>query len=140
MVIGKDEKDKLAVKYLEMGKKLYELEDYRESKSNLQKALHKLENLEDYRNKTEVLVSLGRVYYADGSEELSIDSFLRALAIASENGLTFQIANIYNSIGARFLLLHEVEKAIDYFEKAEDALNDNRSKSDKRYDKLKIAI
>ena len=51
-----------------------------------------------------------------------------------------KIANIYNSIGSRFLLLHEIEKAIDYFEKSEDALNDKRAAIDKRYEKLKIAV
>lgn len=139
-MIGKEEKEKLATKYLEMGKKLYELEDYRDSKRYLQKAVHIYEGLEDYANQAEALIALGRVYYADGSEELSIDYFLHALAVANENNLMFQIANIYNSIGSRFLLLHEIEKAIDYFEKSEDALNDKRAAIDKRYEKLKIAV
>lgn len=139
-MIGKDEKYNLATKYYDMGQKLYMLEDYRDSIRYLQKAQYIFESLTEYEKQVDTYILLARIYFIDGSTELSIDNYLSALEIANEQNNSFQAARIYNSIGARFLLLNEIEKAIDYLEKSLDALGEVKNKRDKRYLTLMSAL
>lgn len=138
--MDKTQKAKVASEHLEIGKKLFELEALRDSIRNLQMASAMYEKLGDNMNLVESLATLGVAYSADGSEEMAIECFLDALSIASANNFSFQIARLFNNIGSRFLELRETDKAIEYFEKALDALEESKTKPDPRQENFSVVL
>ncbi len=76
---------------------------------------------------------LGVIYGNMGNDELEINCYLEGLAIALEHNLYNRAASFYNNIGSKYQTLGANEQALEFFNKAKDALEGHEDYEDESY-------
>ena len=105
-----------------------------------QKAIELFKIAGDVENYSVALNLVGVTYGAAGNDDMAIDTYLEGLECAMENHLPTSTLLIYNNIGSKYQQLHEQEKAIAYFRKAEQFLSDPDCMKAERYSGWALVI
>lgn len=87
-------------------------------------------SMENYAN---ALNLVGVTYGAAGNDDMAIDTYLEGLECSLEHKLSTVTLLFYNNIGSRYQQLHEFDKAITYFRRAEQCLADPKCLKAERY-------
>lgn len=98
-----------------------------------QKAVELFKMAGSPENYARALNLVGVSYGAAGNDDMAIDTYLEGLEFSLEHNLAPASLLFYNNIGSRYQQLHEYEKAITYFRRAEQCLSDPKVLKSDRY-------
>lgn len=97
------------------------------------KAVELFKEAGSIENYAHALNLVGVSYGAAGNDDMAIDTYMEGLECSMEHKLASSSLLFYNNIGSRYQQLHEYEKAINYFRKAEQCLSDPKVLKAERY-------
>lgn len=126
-------KEQLAMEYLTEGRSAFFDNRLNEAALLVQNAINLFRETQNFEQLTLALNLMGVIYGAIGNEAAAINYFLDGLSLAIEYRYYNLTCLFYNNIGSRYQQLHKHEQAIDYFLKAEAALEMEESKKEERY-------
>lgn len=125
--------EQLAYEYMEESSDKLDENKLEQAALLAQNALHLFKKANNLKMYTRVLNLMGVIYATIGNEMVAIDYYLEGLECAINNGFYSYVPLFYNNIGSRYQELHEHEKAISYFERAELGLKNPESRKEDRY-------
>ena len=125
--------EELAFEYAKEGKQAFAERKINQAALSMQQAINHFKecgNLEQYAR---CLNMLGVIYAALGNETMAIDYYLEGLECSIQNNFSHLNLLFYNNIGSRYMELHEHERAIGYFLKAEKELASEKVQKEENY-------
>lgn len=130
---NKKKLDQLAYEYSNEGRVAFAERKLDQAALLIQQAINHFKesgNLEQYARN---LNMLGVIYASLGNETMAIDYYLEGLECSIQNNFSHINLLFYNNIGSRYQELHEYERAISYFLKAEKELLSDKVQQEENY-------
>lgn len=133
MEYSREKLEELAFEYAKEGQEAFSERKINKAALSMQQAINHFKeagNLEQYARG---LNMLGVIYAALGNETMAIDYYLEGLECSIQNNLSHITLLFYNNIGSRYMELHEHDRAISYFLKAEKELVSEKVQMEENY-------
>lgn len=128
-----EESNQLADEYYDEGHRALDESRLDEAALLVQNAIQLYKKCENYEKYTMSMNLMGVIYAAIGNEAMAIDYYLEGLECAIDHQFRNLTTLFYNNIGTRYQELNEHEKAIDYFGKAVQELDNPACKKEPRH-------
>ncbi len=125
------EKEQLAIEYMDEGKVAFFDNKLNEAALLVLNSINLFKEIHNYEKLVLSLNLMGVINGAIGNEATAIDYFLEGLSYAIDYHFYNYTCLFYNNIGSRYQQLHRHEQAIEYFLKAETALEATNNGSEK---------
>lgn len=130
---NKKKMEELAYEYASEGRAAFAERKLEQAALSAQQAINHFKEADNLEQYARTLNMLGVIYAALGNETMAIDYYLEGLECSIQNKFSHLNILFYNNIGSRYQELHEHERAIGYFLKAEKELTSEKVQQELNY-------